>query len=237
MISWRSFGPGALANAPLQGQEIPCPRTALRLEASGPQHLMAHLARLEAGALALGNSAEWLGTVSQPLLEWLHLEAIVEPCALRLRLHPDQALLIAEIGPLPRHALPYRLVAMEHPLASRRMETATRHKGLCGPWSAHVLEVASRMGGQDALLTWPDGTLAETAIASLGLEVKDSLFLPPPEGRVTSIAEALDLPAWAASRGLQLRQEPITKVRIRDGKLWCMNALRGVWPATVTGEI
>jgi branched-subunit amino acid aminotransferase/4-amino-4-deoxychorismate lyase len=198
---------------------------------------MAHLARLEAGALALGNSAEWLGVARQSLLEWLNLQAIIEPCALRLQLHPDHALLIAEIGPLPRHALPYHLVAMDHPLAPRRMETATRHKGLCGPWSAHVLGVASQMGGQDALLIWPDGTLAETAIASLGLEVEDILFLPPPEGRVTSIAEALDLPAWAARRGLQLRQEPIARARIRDGKLWCMNALRGIWPATVTGDI
>ncbi|HJW73477.1 MAG TPA: aminotransferase class IV [Geothrix sp.] len=237
MISWRSFGPGALANAPRPGQEIPCPRTALRLEVSGPQHLNVHLARLEAGALALGNSTEWLGAAGQSLLEWLHIEATVEPCALRLQLHPDQGLLIAELGPLPRHRLPYHLVAMEHPLASQRNETATRHKGLCGPWSAQVLDVASQMGAQDALLIWPDGTLAETAIAALGLEVEDILYVPPAEGRVTSIAEALDLPAWAAGRGLQLRQEPIPKARIRDGKLWCMNSLRGIWPAKVAGDV
>ena len=122
---------------------------------------------------------------------------------------------------------------MPHPLIEGRSDPAAPHKGLTGSWPATALREAHRLGGDDALLLWPDGTLAETAIAAVGLELGDRFLLPPAEGRVASLAERLDLPTWAADRRLQVTTAPISLAEAREGRLWCMNALRGIWPATL----
>lgn len=233
MNSQRCFGPDSTANAAVPGKEVPCPRSALRLGPQGPRHLAAHLTRLQTGALFLGHPCDWLEAAGQDLARWLHSENLKQESALRLRLYPECGLLVAEIGLLPQLVQPYRLVPMAHPLAARRRAPETQHKGLCGPWSARVLALANQQQGQDALLCWPDGTVAETAIAAIGLEIDGAFLLPSPEGRVASLAESLDLPAWAADRDLPVRQEAISLGRIKEGQLWCMNALRGIWPATV----
>jgi branched-subunit amino acid aminotransferase/4-amino-4-deoxychorismate lyase len=140
---------------------------------------------------------------------------------------------MARLEPLPVSPDPYRLVVMPHPLNEGRSDPQAPHKGLSGPWSAAIRTEAQRLGGEDALLLWPDDTLAETAIAAVGLEVNGTLLLPPPEGRVASLAERLDLPAWAAGRGLRIEAAPIPRSRTQEGRLWCLNALRGIWPASL----
>ncbi|MDE3246558.1 MAG: hypothetical protein KGN80_10755, partial [Acidobacteriota bacterium] len=57
--------------------------------------------------------------------------------------------------------------------------------------------------------------------------------LPPLEGRVGSLTEALELPLWASSHGVALQRRPITLAEVSSGQLWCMNALRGLWQAEV----
>lgn len=215
------------------GLDLPCPRTALRVEGRRAHTLDAHLARLKAGAAFLGKRVPWLDAASQELETWLGTRNSPEAGALRLRLHLELDLLEAELGPLPLTVQPYRLLVMEHPLALRRSDPATTHKGLCGPWSTQVLAAATQQGTQDALLVWPDGSLAETAIAAIGLEIEGVFLVPAPEGRVASVFEALALPAWAASMGYRICRGPISRDRIKDGNIWCMNALRGIWPATV----
>jgi branched-subunit amino acid aminotransferase/4-amino-4-deoxychorismate lyase len=211
----------------------PCPRTALRLSVAGPCHFDAHLGRLKAGAAYLGQNVDWLDAAALDLKAWLELEIPGKEGSLRLRLHIEQRRLTAEIGPLPQTPLPYRLVPMDHPMAPRHGDAATGHKGLCGPWSDQVIISAKEAGGHDALLTWPDGTIAETAIASIGLEAEDAFILPPLRGRVASLTETHDLPDWASHRGLQIKHEPIRMEQIRFGQVWCLNALRGIWPGTV----
>ncbi len=71
-------------------------------------------------------------------------------------------------------------------------------------------------------------------VALLAYAPGDRLLLPPPEGRVASLAERLDLPDWAAAQGLQLAQAPISLEMARQGQVWCLNALRGVWPALLS---
>jgi branched-subunit amino acid aminotransferase/4-amino-4-deoxychorismate lyase len=122
---------------------------------------------------------------------------------------------------------------MRHPLTEGRSDPKAPHKGLSGPWSAATRAEAQQLGGEDALLLWPDGTLAETAIAAVGLEVNGAFLLPSPEGRVASLAKRLDLPAWAAGRGLRIEVAPIPRSRMPEGRLWCLNALRGIWPASL----
>ena len=85
----------------------------------------------------------------------------------------------------------------------------------------------------ETLLLWPDGTLAETSIAAIGLRLNDKLLLPPLEGRVSSITEAFELPLWAISKGLSVQRRPIRLDEVSGGQLWCMNALRGLWQAEV----
>jgi len=153
--------------------------------------------------------------------------------ALRLVLHPEAARLSAHLELLPIVPQPYRLKALPHPLQARRQETVIVHKGLAGPWSQAVLSAAREAGAEDALLLWNDGTLAETAIASVALERGDLLVVPPPQGRVASLAERLDLPDWAHSRGLRLKVDSLSLASVREGRLWCMNALRGIWPAVL----
>jgi branched-subunit amino acid aminotransferase/4-amino-4-deoxychorismate lyase len=194
---------------------------------------LAHLARLQAGAVALGQSAPWVAALPEQLCEWLHSECQEADAALRLTLHPTAGLCMARLEPLPVSPDPYRLVIMPHPLHEGRSDPQAPHKGLSGPWSAATRAEAQRLGGEDALLLWPDDTLAETAIAAVCLEVSGILLLPPPEGRVASLAERLDLPAWAAGRGLRIVVAPIPHSRTPTGRLWCLNALRGIWPASL----
>jgi branched-subunit amino acid aminotransferase/4-amino-4-deoxychorismate lyase len=152
---------------------------------------------------------------------------------LRLVLHPYAGLLEGRLEPLPVPVEPYLLVPRPHPLAGRRGDPILAHKGLGGPWGAEILASAQHLGAADALLLWSDGTLAETAIAAVGLE-RDGVFtLPPPPGRVASLAVQLDLPVWAAARGLRIAEAALTPAQALAGRLWCMNALRGIWPATL----
>jgi branched-subunit amino acid aminotransferase/4-amino-4-deoxychorismate lyase len=92
---------------------------------------------------------------------------------------------------------------------------------------------ALRLDANDALLLWPDDTVAETGIAAVGVEADDVFLVPPHQGRVTSLTERLELPEWAESRGLRIQVQAIPVHRARLGRIWCMNALRGIWPATL----
>lgn len=231
MIVFTSFGPGAAAWPP--GLPLPTPegpRTALRVTDGQPRHLSAHLDRLQSGARALGEPAPWIPDIEQDLLAWIALRADGN-WALRLRLHTAWSLVHASLEPLPANPHPYRLVPLLHPLGDLRTQDLARHKGLSGPWRQPALAEARRRGGQDALVLWPDGTLAETTLAAIGLEREGMFLLPPPEGRVASLTEAIDLPDWARDRGLAVRREPISLAQAQGAHLWCLNAVRGIWPA------
>jgi branched-subunit amino acid aminotransferase/4-amino-4-deoxychorismate lyase len=148
-------------------------------------------------------------------------------------LDPQAGLFSARLEALPFAQQPYRLAVMPHPLGDRQTDPTVCHKGLAGSWAIEVLAAARRLGGDDALLQWPDGTLAETAIASVGVEAAGVLTVPPPLGRVTSLTERLELPDWAESRGLRIEMNPLFLLSAQEGRIWCMNALRGIWPATL----
>jgi branched-subunit amino acid aminotransferase/4-amino-4-deoxychorismate lyase len=197
-----------------------------------PRHLEAHLERLRAGGRALGCDVSWVGEAGLELEQWLKRHAAPE-AALRLELLLDLKLLDARLEPLPSASTPYRLAPLPHPMGDLRPDPLAPHKGLSGPWRPQVLSEAWRQGAEDALLLWPDGTLAESAIATIALERQGSLTLPPAEGRVASVAERLDLPVWAEERGWALRHAPVTLEDCAGGQLWCLNALRGLWPATL----
>lgn len=231
MSQIRVFGPDGPCLVPvLVAEQIARPRTALAVRQGEAQHLAAHLARLEAAARALGEPAGWVRDLAGPLGAWLSAEA-VEDAALRLRLHPGQ--MEARLESLPTAPQPYRLLVRPHPLGARRGDPILIHKGLSGPWGRDLLSEARGLGAEDVLLVWPDGTLAETAIASVGIELGEELMVPLPMGRVASLAERLDLPAWAAARGLRRVEAPVTLKEAASGRLWCVNALRGIWPATI----
>jgi branched-subunit amino acid aminotransferase/4-amino-4-deoxychorismate lyase len=198
-----------------------------------PVHLDAHLARLEAGANALGSTAPWLSDCAGPILAWLAAVLPGQDGALRLTLETDSARLMARLEDLPSTPAPYGLVPLPHPLIPRRSDPRIRHKGLGGAWGAAVLAKAEASGGADALLLWADGTLAETAIAAVGVESGQRFHLPESLGRVASLTEKLDLPLWAQDRGLTITTGPISLVQARRGQVWCLNALRGIWPATL----
>lgn len=233
----RILGPGAEnPDAARYSVQTPKPRTALAVRRGEPRHLSEHLERLEAGALALGEAVPWLKSLAEPLRAWLAVATPDEDAALRLVLVPALGQLEARLEPLPVAPRPYRLYPMPHPLRDRRSDPRVVHKGLAGPWGNEVLSKASRWHGDDALLLWPDGTLAETAIAAVGLELGSTLWLPPKEGRVASLAERLDLPGWASERGLRLETGDIPFDWAERGRLWCMNSLRGIWPAEIQGE-
>lgn len=231
MKASRSFGPGRVDLAQAPSSPTGLPRTALPVRDGWPCHLDAHLLRLEAGAAALDREVPWLALIRTELEGWLEAEVQGGEAALRLVLHPDAGRLSALLEPLPAVPRPYRLKVLPHPLGSRRAEALLPHKGLAGPWSQAVLAEARQAGAEDALLLWPDGTLAETAIAAVGLERDGVLALSPPQGRVASLAERLDLPAWARERGLRIEVAARVLPPAREGRLWCMNALRGIWPA------
>ncbi|HEU4952707.1 MAG TPA: aminotransferase class IV [Holophagaceae bacterium] len=224
----RYFGPGPAA--PWDPLAV-VPRSAAKVEDGHIRHLEAHLARLKDAAEAAGTPCPWILDQAAPLAAWVAGEAEGSPdLALRLRLHG--AALGALLEPLPETPSPYRLQLQPHPLGGPGAHPLAAHKGLTGAWGQEAVLRARTAGADDALLAWPDGTLAETGLAGIALEVDGELWIPPPEGRVASLAERLDLPAWAGSRPLRVRA-----FRVEDlawGRLWCFNALRGVWPGHLT---
>lgn len=230
----RCFGPGisGAPSVPSSGEDR-LPRTALPVFQGHPRHLEAHLHRLEAGASAMGQPVAWLPGLQGEITAWLDSMTHKEDAALRLVLHPGPGLLSVRLEPLPTAPQPYRLAVVPHPIGHRRLDPTVIHKGLSGPWGSAVLAAARQLGAEDALLIWPDGSLAETAIASVGVEAAGVLRVPPPQGRVASLTERLDLPGWAESRGLRVETGDIPLPRAREGRTWCMNALRGIWPATL----
>jgi branched-subunit amino acid aminotransferase/4-amino-4-deoxychorismate lyase len=147
---------------------------------------------------------------------------------LRLSLDPAGQVLYALREPLPPTPNPYRLLPMPHPLG---WIDPSRQKGMDGRWGLRLLDQAQRLGAADALLLWGDGSVAETAIASLALEWGDSLLLPPQAGRVEGLGERLLLPAWAEERHLRIVHRPFTLREAQTHPLWCVNAVRGVWRA------
>lgn len=209
------------------------PRTALPIHGGRPRHLEAHLNRLLAGATALGMEVPWLTGIQSELVSWLGMGTPRKDAALRLVLHPEAAKLWARLEPLPTIPQPYRLEVFSHPLQARRQEPAIVHKGLAGAWSQAILSAAREAGAEDALLLWDDGSLAETAIAAVAVERGQQLFVPLPQGRVASLAERLELPDWARSRGLRIEVASLSLREVREGRLWCLNALRGIWPAVL----
>ncbi len=184
---------------------------------------------------------DWLMELREPIEAWLRdtgstMDVAMDVAldtALRLVLHPTEKRLTARLEPLPVAAQPYRLVWRPHPLQVHQSNPLVMHKGLSGPWGTDILEEARQCGAEDALLFWSDNALAETAIAAVGVELGGILCLPLVPGRVASLAERLDLPGWAAERGWQVERRSITQAQAREGRLWCMNALRGIWPATL----
>jgi len=230
----RFFGPGISRLAPGSALSTDhLPRTALLVSRGVPRHLEAHLHRLEAGAAALGQAVDWLMGLGTDLAAWLASGHPPDVAALRLVLHPEAGLLSARLEPPPAAPQPCRLVLLPHPMTARQLDPTIRHKGLAGPWGRDILAQVSRLGAHDALLHWPDGTLAETAMAAVGIEVGNHLLVPPVEGRVTSLTERLDLPEWAQSHGLRIATTELTFALAAEGRVWCMNALRGFWPATL----
>lgn len=221
----KAFGPGpGRSFEPL----LPGPRSGARVERGRIRHARAHLDRLATSAVAGGHSAAWLGAECGALAAWV-ATAWRDPLeALRLRLQGGN--LWAWLEPLPETPDPYRLRLTPHPMGRPLDHPLAPHKGLTGFWDAAVLKTVQAGGAEDALLVWPDGTLAETAIAAIALEVEGALWLPPLEGRVASLAERLDLPAWAGRR--TLRTQPFGAADLARGRLWCFNAVRGVWPGT-----
>jgi len=234
-MTWhRLFGPGMPAPGLIEDSTWEAqPRTALPVLKGSPRHLQAHLQRLLAGAAARGQAIYWLLDLQGEIGDWLHQTVPHESTALRLKLQPNLGLVAATLEALPVAPQPYRLVPLSHPMGHRRGDASLIHKGLAGPWGRPVLDVARKHGAEDGLLLWPDGTLAETAIASLAVELEGRLLVPPPEGRVTSVAERLDLPDWAEARGLRIEPGAISLQSARQGSVWCLNALRGVWRASL----
>lgn len=232
MIGSRQFGPGTAAGStPPTHCDEPLPRTALSVVQGSPRYLEAHLRRLEAGALASGQPVAWLLGLQRALEVWLAAEVPSEDAALHLVLDPGHGWVSARLEPLPVAPRPYRLVVLSHPLGGRQADPTVVHKGLAGPWALDILTTVRQHGAEDALLLWPDGSLAETAIASVGIEFAGSLWIPHAPGRVASLTERLELPAWAASRNLQITMAEVPLSLARQGQVWCMNALRGIWPA------
>ena len=228
----RQFGPGATnpVDVPQPGNGHQ-PRTALPVIHGTPRHFAAHLQRLQAGAAALDRPVDWLMSLQDDVEQWLCSAAGDCDVALRMVLHPAEGMLSARLELLPVAAQPYRLAWRPHPLQACQDSPLAMHKGLSGPWSAEVLAEAHQKGTEDALLFWADGSLAETALAAVGVEFEGRLLLPDLPGRVASLAERLDLPDWAAAQGLAIERRVLFLEHARAGRLWCMNALRGIWPA------
>jgi branched-subunit amino acid aminotransferase/4-amino-4-deoxychorismate lyase len=179
----------------------------------------------------MGQPVDWLQPLQPDIEAWLKTAMPREGAALRMVLRPAAGLVSARLEVLPVTSNPYRLISMPHPLGARQADPSIAHKGLAGPWGTGVLSTARNLGADDGLLLWPDGSLAETAIAVVGVELDGTLVIPPPSGRVASLTERLVLPGWAESRGLRIETRSLPVAFAKEGRLWCMNALRGIWPA------
>lgn len=226
MDALRAFGPGP---GPGYDPLAAVPRTAARVEQGRIRHFQAHLERLVTSAAAKGEPATWVLGEAEAIAAWVGAMAKEPAGALRLRLHGNQLWALLEaIPPVPSS---YRLRLMPHPLETPARHPLAPHKGLLGVWNLAPLDEARASGADDALFFWPDGTLAETAIASIALEVEGSLWIPPVEGRVASLAERLELPEWAGAR--KIRSRGFSAAETAGGRLWCFNALRGMWPGTL----
>lgn len=223
-----AFGPGP--GGSFQADAV-APRSAARIQDGVIRHLAAHLQRLALSTEAQGRPAPWLAGQADALSEWARGEVPAGVWALRLQVREDA--LLARIEGIPSTPEPYRLQLRPHPLGSPGAAPLARHKGLTGPWGAASLRAARNSGCDDALLHWEDGTLVETGIASIALERDGQLLLPPPEGRVASLAERLDLPGWVRERGLSIVSRAYRVPDLEGGRLWCFNALRGFWTASV----
>ncbi len=225
---WQAYGPGLRdAVDPARLAMEPCPRTSLMIGGGGIDLAGAHLARLADGLAHLGVPGDWLPEAFRQALE------AAPEGILRLRASPGEPLLLARAEPWRPPSQPWRLLPVPHPLGDVRGHPAAAHKGLLGGWNEASLGLARRLGAHDVLCGWPDGTISETAIAAVALPCGDHLRLPPPEGRVASLAEAHLLPAWARERGLSLRHGPVSLVEALARGLLCFNAVRGVWQAEV----
>jgi branched-subunit amino acid aminotransferase/4-amino-4-deoxychorismate lyase len=225
---WQAFGPGA--DRPVDPARLaagPCPRTTLRIEGGAARLRDAHLARLLAGLAHRSEAAPWLPAAFEAALSQ------AQDGILRARVSPAEEVLMVRWEPWRPPSEPWRLLAVPHPLGDLRGQTAAEHKGLLGGWSEAALGLARSQGAHDVLCLWPDGTVAETALAAVALPCGDHLRLPPAEGRVSSLAEAHLLPDWAAERGLSLRRGPVTLEEALARGLRCFNAARGVWQAEV----
>jgi branched-subunit amino acid aminotransferase/4-amino-4-deoxychorismate lyase len=218
------FGPGAQIISHLK---LAHPRSSLRLEKGENPHLRAHIDRLKSSCVALGFAAEWIDVEMDTLRAWLAQRDGV----LRLSVDPENERLIARLEPLPINPQPYRLILRKHPMPPTH--PLASHKGLLGPWWKDLLEDARGQGAQDALLFWPDGSLAETCIAAIAWEHEGALISPPLRGRVASLAERLELPSWVRTHKLQHQYQAIEAHQIHKGTLWCLNAVRGIWQAEV----
>lgn len=224
-----AFGPGAGTPGLASGGSRP--RSALAVRHGRPRHFEAHLDRLREGAAALRTAVPWLPQAASDLLVWL--APLPGAAALRLALDPDLQVLEASLEPLPPAPNPCRLAPMPHPGGDLRGHPLAPHKGLSGPWCTEALAEARLRGAEDALLLWPDGSIAESPIATVALERDGILTLPPREGRVAGLTERMDLPRWAGTRGWALRHAPLYLEDGHQGHIWCMNALRGIWRATL----
>lgn len=226
--AWRAFGPGASC---LLGWDPPrhsLPRTALRIVDGQGLYWNSHMTRLQMGAIGLGWDVAWLNGKEPEIAAWI-LTAGMAAC--RLQLFPDA--ISVRLEAIPDPFVSCRLLAMPHPMGDIRGDAKAALKGILGTWDIQARNQAHEKPADDALLLWPDGTLAETSIAAIGLQLNDKLLLPPLEGRVSSITEAFELPLWAISKGLSVQRRPIRLDEVSGGQLWCMNALRGLWQAEV----
>ena len=182
----------------------------------------AHLRRL---ATAAPDADAWLPAAFDAALAAF---SGVEIGMVRLALDPSARRLVATVESLPPTPNPYRLRPLPHPLPPH---PEGRRKGLDGPWSRLLLAEAQASGADDALLRWPDGTLAETAIAAVVLERNGEALVPPRGGRVLSLGELHLLPPWARARDLRVRECALRLEDLTSGTLWCLNLVRGLWQA------
>lgn len=191
-------------------------------------HWKTHITRLHTGAIGLGWDVSWLKGKEPEIAAWISTSGMA---ACRLQLYPDAISVRLEAIPEPFSSC--RLLTMAHPLGDIRGDAIAMLKGLLGAWDIRARNHAHESLADDALLLWPDFTIAETTIAAIGLQLNDKLLLPPLEGRVSSITEAFELPLWAMSHGLVIQRRPIRLEEVSSGQLWCMNAVRGLWQAEV----
>jgi len=226
--SWQTRSQEPRGEAPREAEaDPPGPRTTLRIREGSVLHRDAHLRRLQEALDHLGIPRDWLDEAFAAAV------GAASDGILRIRVVGAERHLLTRLEPWSPLPSPYRLQPAPHPLGEARGDPAARHKGLRGDWSAEALALARSRGAEDLLCLWPDGTLAETVIASVAVEDGLSLRVPPREGRVASIAEAEDLPRWAEARGRVLVRGPVPFREIAGKGLVCFNAARGVWQAEV----